>query len=157
MKKITNNKEKKLIGVDKSTLSECILTTRALMSTGYAQLKYQGKLVYQHRLAYAEHNGLDVFNLGGLVLHKCDVRNCVNPDHLFLGSYQDNMTDKVLKGRQTKGTATGRGVLTDEDRKSIRERFRPRSAGVRSNIYELSEEYKVALSSIYRVVKGQYA
>ena len=146
-----------MIGADKSTLGPCTLSTRALMSTGYAQLKYKGKLVYQHRLAYAEAHDLDVFNLGGLVLHKCDVRNCVNPEHLFLGTYQDNMDDKVAKGRQTKGVDTGRGVLTDEDRASIRGRYRPRSAGVRSNIYELAGEYGVAPSSIYRVVKGQYA
>lgn len=127
------------------------------MSTGYAQLKYKGRLVYQHRLSYAEANGLDVFNMEGLVLHKCDVRHCYNPDHLFLGTYQDNMTDKVNKGRQTKGIDTSRGVLTDEDRLSIQKRFRPRSAGVRSNVYELAEEYGVTFSSIYRVVKGEYA
>ena len=146
-----------MIGCNKEELGPCILTTRALMSTGYAQLKYKGKLVYQHRLAYAEANGLDVFDLGGLVLHKCDTRNCHNPDHLFLGTYQDNMDDKVAKGRQTKGVDTGRGVLTDEDREYIRQNYVKRGQGVKSNIYELADQFHVHVTSIYRVVRGEFA
>lgn len=40
---------------------------------------------------------------GLFVLHKCDVRACVRPDHLFTGTHQDNMTDRNTKGRQAKG------------------------------------------------------
>lgn len=146
-----------MLGEGSVGLSPCILSTRALMSTGYAQLLHKGRLVYQHRLSFAKANGLDVFNLGGLVLHKCDVRSCHNPEHLFLGTYQDNMTDKVLKGRQTKGVATGKGVLTDDDRIYIQENYRKRSKGVRSNVYELADKFKVHVTSIYHVVKGNFA
>ena len=37
------------------------------------------------------------------VLHHCDNRMCINPDHLFLGTRADNMADKLRKGRQTRG------------------------------------------------------
>jgi hypothetical protein len=44
---------------------------------------------------------------GSLVLHRCDVRNCVNPDHLFLGTYKDNMDDMYSKGRGPTGNRNG--------------------------------------------------
>jgi hypothetical protein len=146
-----------LTGCNKEELGPCKLTTRALMSTGYAQLKYKDKLVYEHRLAFAEANGLDVFDLGGLVLHKCDVRACINPEHLFLGTYQDNMDDKVAKGRQTKGLNTTFGKLTTEDREYIQQNYRKRAPGVRSNIYELAQQFGVHYSSIYHVIRGEFA
>lgn len=40
---------------------------------------------------------------GLLILHKCDIRQCVNPSHLFLGTYQDNMDDKCIKGCDRNG------------------------------------------------------
>lgn len=46
------------------------------------------------------------------VLHKCDVRSCVNPDHLFLGTQRDNMHDMIRKGRSARGEKQGAAKLT---------------------------------------------
>lgn len=49
---------------------------------------------YSYELAYGE------FDKSLHVLHKCDNPKCVNPAHLFLGTNQDNIADKIQKGRQ---------------------------------------------------------
>ena len=57
---------------------------------------------------------------GLLVCHKCDVRACVNPAHLFLGSDQVNSDDKLAKERQARGEAHGQRRLSARDVRRMR-------------------------------------
>ena len=67
---------------------------------GYGRFSIQSKMIQAPHFSYLIHKG----NLGGFrVLHRCDNRGCVNPEHLFLGTHQDNMDDMVSKGRSIRG------------------------------------------------------
>lgn len=67
-----------------------------ISNNGYGKVGWHGKVLHAHRLSYI----LLVGDPGELfVLHKCDNRKCVNPEHLFLGTAKDNTHDMLKKGR----------------------------------------------------------
>ena len=69
--------------------------------TGYGQFRMKYKKYRAHRLAWEFTNG--PISKGMHVLHHCDVRMCVRPDHLWLGTNADNVADMLKKGRTTWG------------------------------------------------------
>lgn len=83
--------------VDKT--EECWNWTAATRNSGYGCIKVNGKVQDSHRLSWSLVNG-DIQN-GLFVLHRCDNRLCVRPDHLFLGTQKDNMRDATSKGRMS--------------------------------------------------------
>lgn len=82
-----------------------------IATTGYGMFRFRQRNTKAHRVSYVIHRG--EIPAGLLVLHKCDNRKCVNPDHLFLGTTADNMRDMAQKGRAVKGSAHKLSRLTE--------------------------------------------
>ncbi len=104
----------------------CIHSKENLQYNGYDRVYHNGKSVYAHRLAYLKRHGS--IPKGKLVLHKCNVRNCINPKHLYAGTYKDNSNDCFKSGNhnfQTKkylarGVRHGMSKMCDETVKEAR-------------------------------------
>ena len=89
---------------------------------GYGRVVLLGSELKAHRVAYALGNGVEVPG-SVLVCHHCDNPSCVNPRHLFLGSFQDNNIDTWNKGRGKRllEAANGNNWLSDEAVAWVRE------------------------------------
>ena len=72
---------------------------------GYGQIRIEGRLVAAHRLAWELTNG--PIPPGLKCLHRCDVRACIRPDHLFVDTQAKNVADMVAKGRNRCGDVRG--------------------------------------------------
>lgn len=64
---------------------------------GYGQTQWRGKTTMVHRRMYEIANGVKL--QGGHVCHRCDVRHCCNPDHMWFGDAHENQMDSARKGR----------------------------------------------------------
>jgi hypothetical protein len=84
--------------VDKQDL--CWIWNGPKNRRGYGKLSFRGnKAVTAHRVSYELFNGPIEENL--FVCHLCDVKECVSPKHLWLGTHKENMIDMTEKGRQS--------------------------------------------------------
>ena len=100
----------------------CWLYTGGKQSQGYGVLWDGAKQRRAHIVSYEIH--VETIPQGMLVLHECDNPWCVNPEHLFLGTHQDNVNDMRTKGRDSfghnKGENNGQAVLNEDKVRQIR-------------------------------------
>ena len=89
----------------------CWLMNARKSKGGYAETTWKEnnvrKRMSAHRYSYQAFNGEIPQGLD--VCHTCDVKNCVNPEHLWVGTHQDNMSDMVKKGRAAPGKGRRKG------------------------------------------------
>ena len=131
----------------------CWNWTGGLRTTGYGKFyvceewRYAGAHQVAYELWVGPREGL-------CVLHTCDNRICICPDHLFRGTVLDNNRDMVAKGRHFTPWRVPRPIkLTSEDVASIRARYvkHSRDAG----LWGLAREFGVSAAMVHNIVTGK--
>lgn len=89
--------------VERLPWSGCWIWMKSVNNTGYGTVAVKGKPIFAHRFSWEFYRGQ--IPEGQFVLHRCDTRCCVNPDHLFLGDQSANQWDAQAKGRRYKQPA----------------------------------------------------
>ena len=127
-------------------MTGCWLWTGHLLTGGYGQISLFGRrgesMIAAHRASWMIHKG-DI-PLGMWVLHHCDVRCCVNPNHLFIGTRRDNVDDMLKKKRQAMHERSGMAKLTKDAALEIRSSTLTRT--------ELANKFGVNKASIENVI-----
>jgi len=85
--------------VDKRGPEDCWPWTGSATRTGYGRLYHRGKTWVATRLSWQIANNAD-WPQGLIACHACDNPPCVNPAHIWPGSYRDNQMDSIAKGRR---------------------------------------------------------
>lgn len=128
--------------------SACHLWTASVDHNGYGQMWSKGALHGAHRVAYEiAHRPIP----DGLhVCHRCDVRLCVNPAHLFIGTVADNSSDKTSKGRQAVGEAFPHAKLTGKSVCAIRQDL---ASGM--SLRRTARRHGVGQTTVFKIKAGQ--
>jgi len=117
---------------------------------GYGNIKINYKKYRSHRISWILANGKIPEKM--CVCHSCDNPGCVNPNHLFLGTHQDNMNDMINKNRNkipdNSGEKSGNHKLTEQEVLEIKSKYK-------WYVYTykmLSEEYCVNYRTILDII-----
>jgi hypothetical protein len=127
---------------------ECWLWTASVDHDGYGQF-HAGKQTRAHRFSFQLAYGW--LPERGVIMHKCDTPRCVRPDHLVAGTHEDNVRDKIAKGRLRvpHGADHWSRRLSLEQIKAARSSW---ESGMFTQA-RLAEEYGVSAATINRAIR----
>jgi len=136
--------------VNKKESDECWNWTACINTDGYGIIAVNGQADSAHRVSWKIHHG--EIPEGMCVCHKCDNPSCVNPNHLFLGTQEDNIKDMCRKGRAVHklGEDAPNAKLTEKEVIEIRRRYRNGES-----VSAIAEKYPVGASMVYLIVRHQ--
>jgi hypothetical protein len=126
----------------------CWLWRGQVRADGYGLVRFERKVYLAHRLAWKFFRG--EIAPGLVVCHKCDVRACVNPEHLFLGTMMDNVRDMMEKGRSAHGEKHRSAKLTTEQVRRIKTML----AEGFMRVSDIAREYGVTHATVACIARG---
>lgn len=105
-----------------------------------------------HRISYMMSRNDYELPEGMVVMHSCDNRKCVNPDHLTLGTHKENLQDMINKSRANpaRGERSGKAIFTDGDIKTIR-----RFAAMGKTRQEVGRMFDTNYQTVGKIMDGQ--
>lgn len=133
--------------------SGCWIWLAQLSAKGYGRINIAGRPILAHRASWHAQNG-EIPN-GKLILHHCDNRACVNPDHLYPGTQKQNMADALRRGRfpnfkgLRKGSLNPSAKIHETDVGVIKSLL---ASGMKQD--DIAAIYGLARSSISNVKRG---
>lgn len=127
--------------------------------SGYGRLMIGSRTEGTRRSVSAHRYAYEIFIAaipkGLYICHRCDNPSCVNPEHLFIGTQQENVNDREAKGRnkipRLSGERHPKAKLSYEKVRLIRDLY----SGKRGEITKLSTLFNVSRRSIYFVVHNK--
>lgn len=133
----------------------CWLWNGTKDTDGYGRIRHKGVTTGAHRVSWEIHNGPIPFGL--LVLHRCDIRSCVNPKHLFVGNQKQNVLDMFSKGRQAdnSGEANPKAKLTWGQVRKIRGMVSHKFHNVVNTHEKIARMFGVKKSTIAQIAYGR--
>lgn len=137
----SNTEEDFWIKVKKDILTDCWIWQAGKFNDGYGHFKIKNREWRAHRFAYFLIYG--EISKNAHICHKCDVKLCVNPNHLFSGSHSDNMNDRLIKNlvKMPKGEKHHNARLKKSDVLYIRSKEGTIEAIKLAKKYKISEKY----------------
>lgn len=124
----------------------CFVWTGTKTGEGYGKLTWGSKRRSAHRIIYESLVG--PIPKGMFVLHRCDNPACVNPNHLFLGTAQDNSNDMKAKGRQAKGSQACSKLCESQ----VVEILSHKQAGMSTP--SIAQKYGVTTRTVRKIIRG---
>lgn len=112
----------------------------------YGVFHYLGKPFSAHRFSFLLAHG----QLPAMVLHKCDNKKCVNPDHLYAGDALANAADASKRGLLPVGAANNQTKLTPDQVLEIRKRV---ASG--QSLLSVSKDFPVSYQAVRQIIKGK--
>ncbi len=135
---------------------KCWEWTHNKHSYGYGRISVKGNWRLAHRVSWVKYNS--AIPEDKQVNHRCHNESCVNPEHLYLGTQEDNVHDAVEEGNfkdrengDTHGEINGQSKLSEDDVRQIKKEYE----NTEKTYFQLADSFGISYAQVGRIVRGE--